>query len=575
MGYGSDFSPDGRQFALLDTDGKLKIWNVKDNQLTQEYIPDLHLSQPYTCFVWFTDCDGEDGTLYIALGTSKGGVDLYSHAKGKLDRKLTGDGHAGAVTSICLHSKSTLYTSGEDFKIFEWSLTKCSSVRYFSIDRIVPTCIVSLPLSNSLLLGCKQLHQWSLGEVPQKKATLTGHSADVSSMKVVQFAEGEEYVVTTAKKNREIYLWKIGSKKNPKGTFLMEHIGSVVSCSVFDRKLIIAAVTQSVGANGGVVHLFVIEDIGEIGKKQNPKVTLTVAFDSRKEVGAFDSRTDVGPIPIVAATTSFSQPQNSNILIGYGNLPTLSFEDVSYDPNKKIQTLERKDPRLSRQEKNKDKTHVPNTDDTQYNPGVPRRNRKAEISIIERLSILSTSQNDDDKGHSLVETLKQALHNHDAANIRTVLATKDENTIRSTLRRLPAHFVPSLIDELTRLTQKKTANVQVAVRWLKLLLQIHASQLMALGKDELHDRFGALLGILQNRTNCLSQLSALSGRLDLLLNQIKRNTDDDPIFNHENLLVYEDEASNDEDSADENGMEYGSQSTDEEMTDGTSNGSET
>ncbi|KAG4065428.1 hypothetical protein HA402_002826 [Bradysia odoriphaga] len=535
-------------------DGKLKIWNVKDNQLTQEYVPDLHLSQPYTCFVWFTACDGKDGTLYIALGTSKGGVDLYSHAKGKLDRKLTGDGHAGAVTSICLHPKSTLYTSGEDFKIFEWSLTKCSSVRYFSIGRIVPTCIVSLPLSNSLLLGCKQLHQWSLGEVPQKKDTLTGHSADVSSMKVVQFAEREEYVVTTAKKNREIYLWKIGSKKNPNGTFLMEHIGSVVSCSGFDRKLIIAAVTQSVGANGGVVHLFVIEDIRDIGRKQNPKVTLTVAFDSINENGS---------IPIVSATTSFSQPHSSNILIGYGNLPTLSFEDVRYDPNNKIQILKREDPRsqLSPQDKTKEtcKTNNP-----------PCRNG----TFGERLH-LRTSQNDDDKGHSLVEILKQALHNHDAENFRTVLATKDENTIRSTLKRLPAHFVPSLIDELTRLTQKKTANVRVAVRWLKLLLQIHASQLMALGKDELHDRFGALLGILQNRTNCLSELSMLSGRLDLLLNPIKRNTDDDPIFNHENLLVYEDEASNDEDSADENGMEYGSQSTDEEVTDDTSNGSET
>ncbi|XP_037041242.1 WD repeat-containing protein 43-like isoform X3 [Bradysia coprophila] len=570
MGYGSDFSPDGRLFALLDTDGKLKIWNVKDNRLTQEYVPDLHLSQPYTCFVWFTACAGIDGTLYIALGTSEGGVDLYSHAQGKLARKFTGDGHAGAVTAICLHSNTTLYTSGEDSKIVEWSLTKCSSVRYISIGRIVPTCIVSLPLSNTLLLGCKQLHQWSLGEVPEKKATLTGHSADVSSMKVVQFAEREEYVVTTAKNNREIYLWKIGSKKGPKGTFLMEHSASFVSCSVFDRKLIIAAVTQaSGGPNGGVVHLFIIKDISDIGKKQNPKVTLAVAFDSGK----------IGSIPIVAATTSFSQPHSSNILIGYGNLPTLSFEDVHYNPNEKKQILDREDPRLSRHEKTKEifKTIVPNTNNTVHNPGPAKKtkgDRKPEISLQERMSNLSTSQSDDDKGHSLVETLKQALHNHDAANIRTVLATKDENMIRSTLKRLPAHYVPSLIDELTLLTHKKTANVQVAVRWLKLLLQIHASQLMALGKDELRDRFGALLGIIQNRTNCLVQLTTLSGRLDFLLNQIKRNTDDDPIFNHENLLVYEDESSNDEDSADESGMEYGSQSTDVDMSDDSSSGSE-
>lgn len=51
-------------------------------------------------------------------------------------------------------------------------------------------------------------------------------------------------------------------------------------------------------------------------------------------------------------------------------------------------------------------------------------------------------------------------------------------------------------------------SVQIAVRWLKLLLQIHASLLIALGKDELHERFGSLIGIIDNRTNSLAKLSA-------------------------------------------------------------------
>lgn len=59
LGYVSEFSPDGKLFALLDSDGKLKIWDVKDNQLTQEYVPDLHLSVPYTCFVWFASASSK------------------------------------------------------------------------------------------------------------------------------------------------------------------------------------------------------------------------------------------------------------------------------------------------------------------------------------------------------------------------------------------------------------------------------------------------------------------------------------------------------------------------------------
>lgn len=43
-------------FALLDSDGKLKIWDVKESRLAREYVPKLHLSAPQTCFVWFESC---------------------------------------------------------------------------------------------------------------------------------------------------------------------------------------------------------------------------------------------------------------------------------------------------------------------------------------------------------------------------------------------------------------------------------------------------------------------------------------------------------------------------------------
>lgn len=41
--------------------------------------------------------------------------------------------------------------------------------------------------------------------------------------------------------------------------------------------------------------------------------------------------------------------------------------------------------------------------------------------------------------------------------LRTVFFNKDENVIRATLKRLPAQYVPNLIDELTLLTNMKTA----------------------------------------------------------------------------------------------------------------------
>lgn len=68
LGYVSDFSPDGRLFALLDSDGKLKIWDTKHSRLTQEYVPNLHLSSPYTCFVWFASKVGDLEILCPEIG---------------------------------------------------------------------------------------------------------------------------------------------------------------------------------------------------------------------------------------------------------------------------------------------------------------------------------------------------------------------------------------------------------------------------------------------------------------------------------------------------------------------------
>lgn len=178
--------------------------------------------------------------------------------------KLQGSGHSDAVTFICLHNDFTLYTSGKDCRIVEWSLTERRQKDDWSIGTTEPTCIVALPISNSLLVGCKELYLWSLDAKSHKlKSTFTGHSADVKSMKILEFTERkEEYVVSTAKSNREIYLWKIGAKKNPKGTFLMEYAASFVSCSIVGNGIMIAAVTGAdKTAAGGVVHLFILDDI--------------------------------------------------------------------------------------------------------------------------------------------------------------------------------------------------------------------------------------------------------------------------------------------------------------------------
>lgn len=53
----SEHSADGKLFALLSIDGKLKIWDTETNKLVREFVPNLHLNVPLTCFTWISvDC---------------------------------------------------------------------------------------------------------------------------------------------------------------------------------------------------------------------------------------------------------------------------------------------------------------------------------------------------------------------------------------------------------------------------------------------------------------------------------------------------------------------------------------
>lgn len=50
----SEYSPDGKLLAFINSEGKLKIWDTETSELKQEFVPKLHLSLPFTCFTWIT-----------------------------------------------------------------------------------------------------------------------------------------------------------------------------------------------------------------------------------------------------------------------------------------------------------------------------------------------------------------------------------------------------------------------------------------------------------------------------------------------------------------------------------------
>lgn len=108
-------------------------------------------------------------------------------------------------------------------------------------------------------------------------------------------------------------------------------------------------------------------------------------------------------------------------------------------------------------------------------------------------------------------------------------------------------------------------SVKLGVTWMKHLLQTHSSQLMALGKNEIFEQFGASIGLIEHRINNLPALSRARGRLDLLVKQIDgKNSEEDTGLDSSKLLVYEDQDSTVEENGSSSENEQWQDSDDEE-----------
>lgn len=124
---------------------------------------------------------------------------------------------------------------------------------------------------------------------------------------------------------------------------------------------------------------------------------------------------------------------------------------------------------------------------------------------LENLSVGGDVQRPNAK--NMAQLLVQGLHSKDAGILRLVLRQTDEETIKQTVKRLPPQYVVTLVNELSLLMAKKSAGSQVALMWLRNLIQNHASQLMAFGTENLSTNFGTCLGIIDQRATNLSALS--------------------------------------------------------------------
>jgi len=532
----AEFSPDAKLFACIDHMGKLKIWDTEGNQMKQEFVPNLHLASPITCIKWL-GCSGWASRVankkkktcndtYLALGTGKGKLVMYSYARGEIERTMQG-GHSNAITDLYYDTQDCMFSSGLDSKLIRWSLDTGGMMEAYPIGKEKPTAITIG--ADIFVTAVKQIKVWDVEDMKIIK-TLTGHQANVNKMEIFKY-QSKNYCVSFSRAERNISLWSLeDDSTNAIGSFVTEDSVYHLSLEQFSDRLNLSAVNRN-----GVAQIFVQKfDKIKASKPTKKKTSVQIVTDDQQV------------LPIVASHL------RETLVIAYGDFTVLKFERLTPDYTNRENILTREDPKSFKASKEEmaHNTIVPivQKNKVEYlNPISSSRKatKTTETPLETRLENISISGPPQPK--NMVRLLMQGLHSKDSTILQNVFQITDEEAISRTLQKLPPQHVGILVSHLSDMLQKRTTQVNSAVNWLKILIQVHTSQLMALGTDHLKDVFAVCLGVIDHRVAHMNQLMTLRGRLDLLVTQLKRCNKAPDDIDTSNLLVYEDESDQDGD----------------------------
>ncbi|KAI0033739.1 WD40-repeat-containing domain protein, partial [Vararia minispora EC-137] len=518
----------------------------------------------------------------VALGLTDGSILLFSPAHGRVLRTLTHPTSSAAINALDSSRDAlgvlSIWSAGADGILRAWDAqTGAHRGAYKTDDRIPTTAICVRPgedgeeLQTHILLAHHRVRLLSASaDLVESKdcASFTGHASDVIALQW-QPATGApaRHFVSIAQADRHAHLWSVPDTTPGEGV-----LAASLALDSDARALACAPAHVLVVSNSGRVAVFDIKP-----PKKKAKVTVTsprctispsttgytapvvaAAFAGEGKIRVARLLSGVKPVvdvvsflhddgnyisdlslpSIDASALATAAPVPSAPTKRFGETTSLAVQS-SFAPGQDAEM--------------DDLADLDGTLDVDL----------AELSLGQRLTVLeppsaSTRKprtgdsdsgieddgEDDDDGEgreettaiTLTRTLVQALHSSDARLLETCLAYTRAPLILQTVRRLPPQLaVPLLtacVERLGRGARGATARgrggaagTQRAaglVRWVKTVLVVHSGHLMTM--PDLVARLAGLHATLAARASLQDSLRALSGRLDLILQQMELRT---------------------------------------------------
>lgn len=195
-----------------------------------------------------------------------------------------------------------------------------------------------------------------------------------------------------------------------------------------------------------------------------------------------------------------------------------------------------------------------------------------ESSVVVQ-QIQAAQATTEENAASLTTLLSQALKSGDRELLETALHITDPVVIDTTVSKLPSPQAPLLLAALLERMQTKPNRTPQLLPWLRSCLSCQASSLMCNGAAS-RPVLLALQGYFEERLACRDELLGLAGRLDLLMMQAVRRTAESEeeaartaaIINRP-VAVYEADDESEDEEADVQLVQAGSESDSEDASD--------
>jgi U3 small nucleolar RNA-associated protein 5 len=572
----STFDASGDQLALLSADGRLKLWDAATGKLSQSFTEPDHLVQRYTSVAWAPAPGRQRNEKkrakkavaasrpgLIALGTELGTTVLWDVVRAEVVQRLgAGDatGHAGRVNDVAFSPDgATLYSCGDDKRVQSWNVGTGAAIgKPLKAGKSAAHRMAISADGNVLAVAGLQI---KLFDTASRKSSrkLSGHALPVTC---IAFSPDGDLLVSGCG-DRYLSIWDASPDSEATSALLaLSMEGSPLTASV--------AATVS-----GAVELLCLDDTGtaavwrfdgEIGDKTPEKCTVRVEKPEDDDAHdlIFAAGFATGKSKVVVAHGSEVKPMLR--VTSYADAAGALQSDVALAPVGKSGALISADASAAeaRSRSNAGQVTVLGAADIPASGRVgAAAEEDGELLLGERVERMAIERDDDElddddeprtrqrKGGgsaptagSLASLLVQALQSDDTALLGECLGVTDPRTITATVARLPSSCVHPLLITLVEKFQSRPHKSHMLVPWIREILLAHASYLITV--PNLLDSLAGLYQTVDSRLSCFKRLVKLSGRLELLLAQVDKQSAGPAEEDEAQVAVYHEEDDEDE-----------------------------